>query len=216
MKALLCDPLFVFVASFNACCFSVSIYLHTLAPEIYENTFARLWDITDVDEIKIESNDQKYILKTIFIATNALGYLIFCYAGYRFNRNKTALYQLAVGFLSLNILLVSFISSKDETTVMAFLLVFTMISALGLAGVLMMSNLLYQDYYASQFPAAVNLSNVMRGFFALLIYPFRELVTDFYQQLYMFSGLMITLIILWIFLELFFRSKPQCCRPVEN
>ena len=31
MKSLVCDPLFLVIASFNACCFSVSIYLHTQA-----------------------------------------------------------------------------------------------------------------------------------------------------------------------------------------
>ena len=124
-------------------------------------------------------------------------------------RNKTTLYQVAVGCLSLNILLVSFIIGKNETTVMALLVLFTIFSALGLAGVLMMSNLLYEDYYSGseRFTAAVNLSNVMRGLFALLIYPFRELVTDFYHQLYMFSGVMITLVILWI---IFARPKARC------
>ena len=105
--------------------------------------------------------------------------------------------------------MVCFISRESETTVMALLVIFTMVSALGFAGVLMMSNLLYQDHYAEVFPAAVNLSNLMRGFFALLIYPFRELVTDFYQQLYMFSGVMITLIVLWFFVEVLFRSKKE-------
>ena len=140
--------------------------------------------------------------------------LCFVFLGFRFKKYKTTLYQVAVGILGLNLLLVSFINSKNETTVTALLVLFTMVSALGLAGVLMMSNLLYQDFYLKRFPAAVNLSNVMKGLFALLIYPFRELVTDFYDQLYMFSGLMITLVILWIFVEFFARSKSKCCRRV--
>ena len=124
-------------------------------------------------------------------------------------RNKTALYQVAVGCLSLNILLVSFIIGKNETTVMALLVLFTIVSAVGLAGVMMLANLLYMDYYVERFPAAVNLGNVMRGVFALLIYPLRELVT-YPDHLYLFSGVMITLIILWNVVELVCRPKSKC------
>ena len=227
IKKLLCDPLFLCIALINSACFSFCVWLHTQSPTIYEKKFTTLWKITDVDDsLNRSSEDQKIILETIFIATNALGYILFCFAGkndikkneyqtlllyssgYRFPEKKTFLYQIAVGLISLNILMVCFINSKSETTVMALLVLFTMVSACGFAGVLMMSNLLYQDHYGGEmFPAAVNLSNLMRGLFAVLIYPCKELVTDFYQLLYMFSGVMITLIILWFFVELFFRSK---------
>ena len=82
MKALLCDPKFLFIALLNSCCFSVSVYLHTLGPQIHESTLTTLWNIREEDEsLKRSSEDQKIILKTIFIATNALGYMLFCFAG---------------------------------------------------------------------------------------------------------------------------------------
>ena len=87
MKVLLSDPLFLIIASFNACCFSISIYLHSLGPKIYEDTFATLWNITDVDEIKIQSNDQNYILKTIYMVTHALGYILIGFAGKKNSKN---------------------------------------------------------------------------------------------------------------------------------
>ena len=126
------------------------------------------------------------------------------------------LYQASVLVSGLNILFVRFITSQI-IPVMAMLVIFNVVSAVSSAGILMMSNLLYQDYFKDRhdFNTAVALSNVMRGTFALLINPLSSLFPDLYFLLVAISTLMITLIVFWMLVELFCSSRSQF-RPVQT
>ena len=120
------------------------------------------------------------------------------------------LYQASVVVSGVNILYIRFITSQ-MLPVMAMLVIFNVLSAITSAGILMMSNLLYQDYFSNRndFNTAVALSNVMRGAFALLINPLSSLFPDLYSPLLSLSTLMISLIIFWILAELFCRPRSQ-------
>ena len=126
------------------------------------------------------------------------------------------LYQASVLVSGLNILFIRFITSQI-IPVMAMLVIFNVVSAVSSAGILMMSNLLYQDYFKNRhdFNTAVALSNVMRGAFALLINPLSSLFPDLYFLLVAISTLMITLIVFWMLVELFCSSRSQF-RPVQT
>ena len=224
---LLSDPTFLCVACVNSTCFSVMLYLVSLAPDVYRCKFSEAGEEEDLTEGIM-------ILKTIFIATNALGYLLFGFSGQRFINSLTLnmviavnllgfcsnprkfLYQASVLVSGLNILFIKFITSQI-IPVMAMLVIFNVVSAVSSAGILMMSNLLYQDYFKNRhdFNTAVALSNVMRGAFALLINPLSSLFPDLYFLLVAISTLMITLIVFWMLVELFCSSRSQF-RPVQT
>ena len=71
---VLSDPRFLLVGCVNSSCFSIMLYLVSLAPDIYKCKFREAAQDQDMSEnIKI--------LKSIFIATNALGYLLFGFSG---------------------------------------------------------------------------------------------------------------------------------------